>query len=150
MLKSSHLVRERMSEAARRNRFWNYDSPNCCNSGVLNNIHRTEGKGWRKTALSTSPRKLIVGEERGHPQRVKRVSRICQAADCSDSGAEAPDRTSSRARSRKKGLHDKSITEIALRVRSVMLPNCPILFFLNINQKAVASSFLAEAVVSAH
>ena len=29
-------------------------------------------------ALSTSPRKLIVGEERGHPQRVKRVSRICQ------------------------------------------------------------------------
>src|SRR5215469_13011336 len=51
MLKSSHLVREKMTEAARQNHFWNYDSPNCCNSGVLNNIHKTEGKGWRKTVL---------------------------------------------------------------------------------------------------
>ena len=87
-----------MTEAARRNPFWNYDSPNCCNNGVLNNIHRTEGKGWRKTALfSTSPQELIAGEERGHPQHVKSVSRICQAADCSDSSAEASDRTSSKA-----------------------------------------------------
>ena|SRR6516162_3678348 len=79
MLKSSHLVREKMTEATRRNRFWNYESPNCCNSGALNNIHRTEGKWCEKDcAHSTSPRKLIVEEERGHPQRVKRVSRICQ------------------------------------------------------------------------
>jgi hypothetical protein len=150
MLKSPHLVREKMTEAARRNRFWNYESPNCC--GLLNNIHRTEGKWWRKTALSTSPRKLIVGEERGHPQRVKRVSRICQAADCSDSGAQASDRTSSNAWSRKKGLglHDNLITEVELRVRPVMLPHCPIPFFLIINLKTAASSFLADAVVSAH
>src|SRR6516162_8129233 len=142
MLKSSHLVREKMTEATRRNRFWNYESPNCCNSGALNNIHRTEGKWCEKDcALSTSPRKLIVGEERGHPQRVKRVSRICQAADCSDS---AQERRIGLAQSPGpgKGLHGESITEIALRVGSVMLPNCPILFFLIINLKTGAS-FLA-------
>ena len=89
--------------------------------------------------------------------RRTRSSTACQkgvknlsGADCSDPGAQASDRTSSRARSRKKGLHDKSITEIALRVRSVMLPNYPILFFLIINLKTAASSFLADAVVSAH
>jgi hypothetical protein len=131
-----------MTEAARRNRFWNYDSPNCCNSGVLNNIHRTERKGWRKTALflpapeslSWEKNAVIHSVSKGCQEFVRRLIALTPAQKRRIELAQSPGPG--------KGLHDKSITEIALRVRSVMLPNCPILFFLIINLKTGASSSL--------
>src|SRR5215831_19365180 len=117
MLKSSHLVREKMTEAARQ-ASGTTTRRTAARVVFLTVFIGLKGKGGERLRLSTSPRKLIVGEERGHPQRVKRVSRICQAADCSDSGAEASDRTSSKPRSRKRAtrqVHNRNRTASQVR-----------------------------------
>ena len=139
-----------MTEAARRNRFWNYDSPNCCNSGVLNNIHRTERKGWRKTALflpapeslSWEKNAVIHSVSKGCQEFVRRLIALTPASKGRIELAQGPGPGKRATRQ----VHNRNRTTSQVR-DATELPYSVLPYHQSEDWSIL---FLADAVVSAH